>query len=103
MSWTEADQAQNKLISVPDDIYQKGCVEDVDKGLEAAEEIGYPVMIKASEGGGGKGIRRADNATDFPNLFRQVRVFEKRAVWGGRNHHCPISSGRCVFWRGLYV
>ena len=29
-------------------------------------------MIKASEGGGGKGIRKAANADDFPNLFRQV-------------------------------
>lgn len=29
-------------------------------------------MIKASEGGGGKGIRKVDNPDDFPNLFRQV-------------------------------
>jgi len=29
-------------------------------------------MIKASEGGGGKGIRKVNNADDFPNLFRQV-------------------------------
>lgn len=40
--------------------------------LKAAEEVGYPVMIKASEGGGGKGIRKVNNADDFPNLFRQV-------------------------------
>lgn len=41
--------------------------------LKAAEEVGYPVMIKASEGGGGKGIRKVNNADDFPNLFRQVK------------------------------
>lgn len=29
-------------------------------------------MIKASEGGGGKGIRKAESAEDFPMLFRQV-------------------------------
>lgn len=29
-------------------------------------------MIKASEGGGGKGIRKVDNADDFPAAFRQV-------------------------------
>lgn len=29
-------------------------------------------MIKASEGGGGKGIRKAESAEDFPLLFRQV-------------------------------
>ena len=40
--------------------------------LKSAEEVGYPVMIKASEGGGGKGIRKVNNADDFPNLFRQV-------------------------------
>lgn len=39
---------------------------------QAAEEVGYPVMIKASEGGGGKGIRKVNSADDFPNLFRQV-------------------------------
>jgi len=31
-------------------------------------------MVKASEGGGGKGIRKVNGAEDFPNLFRQVRV-----------------------------
>lgn len=29
-------------------------------------------MVKASEGGGGKGIRKVNSADDFPNLFRQV-------------------------------
>lgn len=41
--------------------------------FQAAEKIGYPVMVKASEGGGGKGIRKVNCADDFPNLFRQVR------------------------------
>lgn len=30
-------------------------------------------MIKASEGGGGKGIRKVENPDDFPTAFRQVR------------------------------
>uniref|UniRef100_A0A4W3JWV6 acetyl-CoA carboxylase n=1 Tax=Callorhinchus milii TaxID=7868 RepID=A0A4W3JWV6_CALMI len=42
--------------------------------LKAAEKIGYPVMVKASEGGGGKGIRKVNSADDFPNLFRQVQA-----------------------------
>ena len=42
--------------------------------LQAAEKIGYPVMIKASEGGGGKGIRKARNAEEFPSLFHQVQA-----------------------------
>lgn len=41
---------------------------------QIAHDIGYPVMIKASEGGGGKGIRKAKNDDEFTNGFRQVRV-----------------------------
>ena len=39
-----------------------------------SEKIGYPVMIKASEGGGGKGIRKARNSDEFPHLFNQVQA-----------------------------
>ena len=42
--------------------------------LQVAEQIGYPVMIKASEGGGGKGIRKARNSEEFPSLFYQVQA-----------------------------
>ena len=42
--------------------------------FQVAEQIGYPVMIKASEGGGGKGIRKARNSEEFPSLFYQVQA-----------------------------
>eukprot|EP00061_Rhincodon_typus_P017468 g46172.t1 len=71
LEWTEEDQKLKKIVSVPKEVYMNGCVRDATEGLEAAEKIGYPVMIKASEGGGGKGIRKVDSADDFPNLFRQ--------------------------------
>ena len=61
-----------KSLTVPADLYRKGCAADADEGLESAQKIGFPVMIKASEGGGGKGIRKAENAEEFCNLFRQV-------------------------------
>ncbi|XP_067862154.1 acetyl-CoA carboxylase isoform X2 [Heptranchias perlo] len=74
LEWTEEDQRLKRIISVPKEVYIRGCVQDATEGLQAAEEIGYPVMIKASEGGGGKGIRKVESADDFPNLFRQVQT-----------------------------
>ncbi|XP_077168889.1 acetyl-CoA carboxylase 1 isoform X2 [Paroedura picta] len=73
VDWHEGD-FQKRILSVPRELYEKGCVTDVDHGLKAAEEVGYPVMIKASEGGGGKGIRKVNSTDDFPNLFRQVQA-----------------------------
>ncbi|XP_039717703.1 acetyl-CoA carboxylase 2 isoform X1 [Pteropus medius] len=73
VKWEKDGLQQEKTISVPEDIYNQGCVKDVDEGLEAAEKIGFPLMIKASEGGGGKGIRKVESAEDFPVLFRQVQ------------------------------
>ncbi|XP_075760886.1 acetyl-CoA carboxylase 1 isoform X6 [Pelodiscus sinensis] len=73
VDWQEND-LQKPILNVPQELYEKGYVKDVDDGLLAAEKVGYPVMIKASEGGGGKGIRKVNNADDFPNLFRQVQA-----------------------------
>ena len=56
------------------ELFRKGCVTNVEEGIEKSEKIGYPVMIKASEGGGGKGIRQALNAKEFPDKFRQVQM-----------------------------
>lgn len=47
----------------------KGEVSSVSEGLKVAEVIGYPVLIKASSGGGGKGMRIANSALDFENAF----------------------------------
>ncbi|KAG8788142.1 acetyl-coenzyme-A carboxylase [Serendipita sp. 397] len=44
----------------------------VEEGLDRAEKIGYPVMIKASEGGGGKGIRKVESPETFKNAFGAV-------------------------------
>uniref|UniRef100_A0A667Z1L8 acetyl-CoA carboxylase n=1 Tax=Myripristis murdjan TaxID=586833 RepID=A0A667Z1L8_9TELE len=74
VDWGEEDQRLGNVISVPPEIYTHGCVRDVDDGLAGAERIGYPVVIKASEGGGGKGIRKVESSEDFPNFFRQVQA-----------------------------
>ncbi|HUR92475.1 MAG TPA: acetyl-CoA carboxylase biotin carboxylase subunit [Gemmatimonadaceae bacterium] len=50
-----------------------GPVEDVDEALEFARTIGFPVIIKASAGGGGKGMRVAKDADDFARSFQLAR------------------------------
>ncbi|SPO00590.1 probable acetyl-CoA carboxylase [Cephalotrichum gorgonifer] len=58
------------IVTVPDDVYMRGCVESWEEGLQKAKEIGFPVMIKASEGGGGKGIRKALQEEGFEALYK---------------------------------
>ena len=48
-------------------------VYDVKEALEAAKEIGFPVMIKASSGGGGKGMRVAETPEEFENSFNTAQ------------------------------
>lgn len=52
--------------------------------------IGYPLMIKAAEGGGGKGIRKVEAAEEFSACFRQVR-----GAWSPHPCPCPILAGSC--------
>ncbi|KJZ76419.1 Acetyl-CoA carboxylase [Hirsutella minnesotensis 3608] len=58
------------IVTVPDNVYAKGCVTSWQEGLAKAKEIGFPVMIKASEGGGGKGIRKATHEEGFEALYK---------------------------------
>jgi acetyl-CoA carboxylase biotin carboxylase subunit len=51
----------------------KGILKDVDDALATAESIGYPVMLKASAGGGGRGMRMVHEATEMPGLFSQAQ------------------------------
>ncbi|HWM93001.1 MAG TPA: acetyl-CoA carboxylase biotin carboxylase subunit [Thermoanaerobaculia bacterium] len=46
---------------------------DLETAQAAAETIGYPVMLKAAAGGGGKGMRRIDSPADFPAAYRGAR------------------------------
>ncbi|KAJ5140445.1 Acetyl-CoA carboxylase [Penicillium atrosanguineum] len=57
------------IVTVEDDVYSRGCTFSPAEGLEKAKQIGFPVMVKASEGGGGKGIRKVDNEEDFVALY----------------------------------
>ncbi|HEY8571352.1 acetyl/propionyl/methylcrotonyl-CoA carboxylase subunit alpha [Phenylobacterium sp.] len=58
-----------------------GEIDDTAHAIKIAEEIGYPVMIKASAGGGGKGIRVAWNRKDVEEGFPAVKA-EAKASFG---------------------
>jgi acetyl-CoA carboxylase biotin carboxylase subunit len=51
-----------------------GIIEDVKEAIKIAKRIGYPVMIKASSGGGGKGISIARNDEELENLFERTSL-----------------------------
>jgi acetyl-CoA/propionyl-CoA carboxylase len=56
-------------------------LEDVDKAVEVAEEAGYPVLLKSAFGGGGRGIRLADNEKNLREEFEMASA-ESRAAFG---------------------
>ncbi|KAI9723252.1 MAG: Acetyl-CoA carboxylase [Candelaria pacifica] len=57
------------IVTVDADIYDKGVTHSPEEGLQKAREIGFPVMVKASEGGGGKGIRKVESEENFTSLY----------------------------------
>lgn len=59
----------------------KGRIENVDEAAQVAAEVGYPVMIKAAAGGGGRGIRIADTEGDLRKLAPQAQA-EAQAAFG---------------------
>ncbi len=61
--------------TIPDDTFEQATCRNVEEAIEAANRIGYEngIMIKASEGGGGKGIRFVDNEEDLKNAYIQVQ------------------------------
>ena len=68
-----AARKQMQLVEVPIVPGTPGPVEDVDEALEFARSIGFPVIIKAAAGGGGKGMRVAKDADDFARSFQLAR------------------------------
>ena len=85
--------ARAKVSTVPGHL---GVIEDPEQAIAIAEEIGYPVMIKASAGGGGKGMRvafaKAEVAEDFARArseakssFGDDRVFIEKFITDPRH------------------
>lgn len=87
-----------------------GIVEDDEEALKIAAEIGYPVLIKASAGGGGKGMRIAHNEasmrtqirnarTEALNAFKDDRVYIEKLIEEPRHVEVQILAdqhGNCI-------
>lgn len=57
---------------ITNELFSKSCILTSDDAVECANKIGFPLMTKASEGGGGKGIRRVDNLEHVKEAFDAV-------------------------------
>ena len=60
--------------TIPKETFDKAMVTTVEECVAAADRIGFPVMLKASEGGGGKGIRMSANKEELISNFDQVKA-----------------------------
>lgn len=58
-------------------------IDDIDEAREKAKEIGFPLLVKARSGGGGRGIRRVDRIEDFDNAFMSAKAEAQSAFGDG--------------------
>ncbi len=94
------DKIGSKLIAeqvgVPVAPWSRGPVDTLDAALAAAEQVGYPLMLKATAGGGGRGIRVVNSAAELADTYQLTRdeagrafgndvVFLERLVTGARH------------------
>ncbi|SEM53896.1 acetyl-CoA carboxylase, biotin carboxylase subunit [Ligilactobacillus sp. WC1T17] len=59
----------------------EGFIEDVTQAKLVADKVGYPILLKAAAGGGGKGIRRVNAASELVNAFEEAKK-EAQAAFG---------------------
>ncbi|MFD6160630.1 carboxyl transferase domain-containing protein [Nocardia sp. NPDC060256] len=97
-------------VGVPVAPWSRGAVETVEAAMTAAAEIGYPLMLKATAGGGGRGIRVVTNDEDLVDAYERTRqeaarafgsgvVFLERLVTGARHVEVQvIADGQGTAW-----
>lgn len=61
----------------------EGAIKNVEEGLELAKKIGFPVLVKASAGGGGRGMRVSESEMDFKNAFNTAKTEAENAFGDG--------------------
>ena len=76
-----ATRAAMKRAGLPVIPGSDGSVRTSSEALRIAESIGYPVMLKARSGGGGRGMRKAESSKDLQRLWDQARN-EAKASFG---------------------
>lgn len=85
--WEMGDKARArdlmKSVGVPVIPGSDGIIHSEEEGLEAARRIGYPVLIKASAGGGGKGMREADNEEELKKNMKEASTEALKAFGNG--------------------
>ena len=81
------DKIGSKLIAedvgVPVAPWSRGGVDTLTDALEAADKVGYPLMLKATAGGGGRGIRMVASADDLADAYQRTRDEAERAFGSG--------------------
>jgi acetyl-CoA carboxylase biotin carboxylase subunit len=81
MGEKEKARATMKKVGVPILPGSDGIIDSADEALEWARTIGFPVIVKASAGGGGRGMRIIRSADELPNLFHAAQS-EAAAAFG---------------------
>ncbi|MCF6217839.1 MAG: acetyl-CoA carboxylase biotin carboxylase subunit [Gammaproteobacteria bacterium] len=73
-SMGDKTQARKSMVAagVPVTPGSEGNLADLDEAIELAKKIGYPIMLKATSGGGGRGIRRCDNEAELNRNYDRV-------------------------------
>ena len=78
-----------RKLGVPVVPGSEGVVSDLDAARKIAADIGYPVLIKASAGGGGRGMKVAQNSSDIDQAFLTARA-EARSAFGDDSVYLEI-------------
>ncbi|MGG1675002.1 acetyl-CoA carboxylase biotin carboxylase subunit [Neobacillus sp. NRS-1170] len=72
-----------KNVEVPTVPGTDGLIENLEEAVAIAKEIGFPVIVKATAGGGGKGMRVAENEEDLKKAIRQAQKEAETAFGNG--------------------